>query len=128
MITSLYAALLAALFLWLSIQVILYRRKNRISLGDSGDKGMLKRMRAQANCAEYAPFALVLMTLAELQGASAAILHLIGALLAVGRFMHGYGFSARPPIMALRVYGMILTLISMMVSIVVLLALFFFGA
>lgn len=128
MITALYAAALAALFLWLSIAVIRYRRHHKIGLGDSGDKGLLKRMRAQANCAEYAPLGIVLLLLVELQGAPWWLVHLTGLTLLVGRLAHGYGFSARPPIMALRVNGMLLTMASYIIAIISLVVLFFFPA
>ena len=61
MITGLYGALIALVFLALSARVIMYRRANQLGLGDHGDKSLMKRMRAQANCAEYAPFGLLLM-------------------------------------------------------------------
>lgn len=110
-ITSLYGGALAVLFLVLSARVIMYRRRNKISLGDGGDKGLLKRMRAQANCAEYAPFGVLLLLLCELQSTPPIALHLLGLTLLIGRLLHGYGFSARPPSMNLRVLGMTLTLL-----------------
>lgn len=120
MITALYAIPLAVLFLTLSARVITYRRANQIGLGDQGDKSLMKRMRAQANCAEYVPFGLLLMALVELNGAPAIVVHLIGIVLLIGRVAHGYGFSASPPRMSLRVRGMMLTLGSYVLAIVTL--------
>ncbi len=117
MITPLYAAALTLVFIALSARVILYRRANQIGLGDQGDKGLLKRIRAQGNCAEYAPMGVLLMLLVELQNAQHIWLHGIGTLLLAGRLLHAVGFSARPPIMALRVWGMILTLLSFLMAI-----------
>jgi len=74
-ITPLYAGCIALVFIALSARVILYRRRNLISLGDAGDKSLLKRMRAQANCAEYAPIGLILLALTELQGAPGSVIH-----------------------------------------------------
>ena len=125
MITALYAAPIAALFIALSIRIIVYRRTHKLGLGDAGDKSLMKRMRAQANCAEYAPFALVLMLLVELQDAPAPVVHAIGALLLLGRVLHGYGFSTSPPMMTLRVTGTALTLLSYIVAIIALLVLGF---
>ena len=59
------------------------------------------------NFAEYVPLALILMALAELQGQPGWIIHLIGALLAVGRLAHAYGVSQAPQILKLRVLGMV---------------------
>ncbi len=115
-ITSLYASLIALMFLWLSARVITYRRRNAISLGDSGDKSLLKRMRAQANCAEYAPIGLILLALIELSDAPAIGVHVLGALLLAGRFLHGWGFSASPPVFLARVMGTALTLIMIAIS------------
>ena len=117
MITGVYASLIALIFITLSIRVITYRRSKRLGLGDQGDKSLLKRMRAQANCAEYAPFGLLLMLMVELHGPASSTLHLIGGLLLAGRLAHGYGFSASPPKMILRQGGMMLTFASYLVSI-----------
>jgi len=127
MITSLYAIPIAIIYLILSARVIVYRRGNKIGLGDGGDKSLLKRVRAQANCAEYAPFGLLLMLLVELGSGNVFVLHLIGLLLLAGRAVHGFGFSASPPIMRMRVGGMMLTFTSILVSIVSLVALALFA-
>ncbi|MEL6509762.1 MAG: MAPEG family protein [Pseudomonadota bacterium] len=108
-ITALYAGLIALLFMVLSFRVIGYRRSNQIGLGDAGDKSLLKRMRAQANCAEYAPIGLILLALVEAQGTPGWVVHGLGLMLLAGRLAHGYGFSASPPVMNLRVGGMLLT-------------------
>lgn len=69
-VTPLYAAALTALFISLSLRVIALRRSGRVSLGDAGDPALLARIRAQGNCAEYAPLGIVLLLLAELAGAA----------------------------------------------------------
>ena len=92
-ITGLYAAALAFLFVVLSTRVIMFRRANKVSLGDGGDEVLLARVRAQGNFAEYAPFGLLLILIAELQGTSPFWLHLCGGLLLVGRIMQGVNFS-----------------------------------
>ncbi len=110
-VTSLYAALLAFLFLALSWYVIMYRRANMISLGDNDDKALRKRMRAQANFVEYTPIGLVLLMLTEAQGAPGFALHLLGLSLLVGRVLHAVGFASTPPKIILRQIGMVLTLL-----------------
>ena len=104
------------MFLALSLRVIVYRRKNRISLGHHNDNSLLKRMRAQANFAEYAPYGLVLLALIELSGAPGVALHVLGGMLFAGRALHGWGFSASPPIMNARVLGTVLTLSMLLLS------------
>jgi len=115
-VTPLYAGLLTLVYLVLSARVIRYRRANIISLGDRDDKALLKRARAHANLIEYAPLGLILMLLAELQGAPATAVHLMGLALLLGRVMHAVGLSQTPQIMVLRVGGMILTLTMLLLS------------
>ena len=111
-ISPIYAALTAFIFLGLSWRVIQYRRANIISLGDKGDKNLLKRMRAQANCAEYAPVALLVLLMTELAGAPAVAVHLMGVAIVLGRVLHAYGFSSTPQIIILRQIGILLNLLA----------------
>ncbi|MEM6308431.1 MAG: MAPEG family protein [Pseudomonadota bacterium] len=109
-ITAVYASLTALVFLVLSIRVITYRRANRYDLGDADDRKLLKRIRAQGNCAEYAPFGLLLLAIAELQTASPLILHVLGLMLVFGRILHALALSLRRQDFRLRIAGMLLTL------------------
>jgi uncharacterized protein len=108
-VAPLYAAPMVALFMALSARVIIYRRGNRIPLGDAGDRALLLRIRAQANCAEYMPFGLLLLTMAELSGAALPGLHLAGLSLIVGRMVHALHLSYLPTRYNMRVVGIILT-------------------
>ncbi len=108
-ITAFYAAILALLFVWLSRNVIAARRRQRVPLGDGGHPDLLRRMRAQANFAEYVPFALVLTAFAEIQGLFPVLVHGLGLTLLVGRCLHAYGVSRTPENFRFRVTGMALT-------------------
>jgi uncharacterized protein len=109
-VTPIYAAAVTALFLLLSGRVIAFRRANRVAFGDGGDAELQRRVRAQGNCAEYAPLGILLLLMAELQGAPAGLLHMLGLTLLAGRLCHGYGISLRPRNIVLRTAGMGLTL------------------
>lgn len=109
-ITALYAALLAPLFLLLAVRVIRQRRGARVAIGDGGDKLLLRRMRVHANFAEYVPFALVLMGLAESLAAHPLVLHAAGAALVVARILHAVGVSQTKENFKLRISGMVGTL------------------
>lgn len=109
-ITAVYAALIAGVFLALSRRVIMIRRGDRVAIGDAGNARLLRAMRAHANCAEYAPFGLILIGLAETLAAPALILHALGLALLGGRVVHAYGLSQEPEDLRLRVTGMALTL------------------
>ena len=108
-ITAFYAAILALLFVWLSRNVIAARRRQRVPLGDGGHPDLLRRIRAQGNFAEYAPFALVLMAFGEIQGLYPILVHALGLALLVGRCLHAYGVSRTPENFRFRVTGMALT-------------------
>ena len=108
-ITALAAALLAPLYIYLTLQVISQRRGAKVAIGDGGDKTLLRRMRVQANFAENVPFALILMGLAESLRASQLALYIIGGCLVVGRLSHAFGVSQHQETFAFRVSGMVLT-------------------
>ena len=124
-ITPLYAAMVGLLFLALSLNVIRIRFKHRVSVGDGGAKEVVKAMRVQANCAEYAPLTLLLMTLSELQGAPGWLLHGLGLCLLAGRVAHAYGFGRTPQVVGLRQWGMYLTFIGLLTASLSCLALLF---
>ena len=108
-VTALYAALLALLFVLLSRNVIVVRRRRRVALGVEGDPELLRRVRAQGNFVEYAPLALVLMALAEIQGLMPLLVHALGLSLLMGRSLHAFGVSRSPEDFRFRVSGMALT-------------------
>lgn len=109
-LTALYSCLLAALFLVLSVRVIARRRAGRVSLGVGGDPDLERAVRVHANFAEYVPFALFLLLLAELNHNPAWLLHLVGIALLVGRVSHAVALSRRPQDLRLRVVGVGCTL------------------
>jgi uncharacterized protein len=119
--TGLYAAALTLLYLFLTARVIIFRRTNRINLGDGNDEEMLRRMRAHGNFAEYAPLGVMLLGIAELQGWSILALHLVGAMLLAGRLIHGLNFTLSLKSMPLRTGGMALTLLALAVGAVLVL-------
>ena len=114
-VTPLYAAALTALFITLSLRVILLRRSGRVSLGDAGNPALLVRIRAQGNCAEYAPLGIVLLLLAELAGAAPALLHLSGLVLLAGRISHAWALSGLGRLGA-RTIGMLMTFTALALS------------
>jgi hypothetical protein len=105
-ITAFYAGLLAPLFIVLAVMVIRARRGAGVSIGDGGNTLLLRRMRVHANFAEYVPFALLLMALAESLGASRWLLHASGIVLVAARMVHAAGVSRMHENPALRVAGM----------------------
>lgn len=109
-ITATYAALLAFLFVALSIRVIRSRRGASVAIGDGGNAILLRRMRVQANFAEYVPLALILLGLAESLRSPSLLLHAAGIVLVGARLVHAVGVSRPDEDFRLRVAGMTGTL------------------
>jgi hypothetical protein len=122
-ITAFYGALLALFFVFLSFRVIGWRRVKQVELGHGDDSQLLRRMRVHANFAEYVPFALLLMAMAESMTAPRPIIHLAGLILIAGRIMHAYGLSQTPHILRYRIGGMMLTFTALGLSAIVCLTL-----
>ncbi len=114
-ITPLYAGILALLFFVLSIRVIKMRGTG-ISLGDGGNPIMLRRIRGHANFAEYVPFILLMMGFLEVSHFPAYLLHGIGAVLVVGRLLHGFALSFTEKFFLGRFLGTVLTFTALNVS------------
>lgn len=93
MITSLYASLLAILFLILSIHVIKARRHYQVALGHSQEDELQKRIRAQGNFIEYTPLFLIMLLLAELNQLYTIAIHTFGIAFLLGRILHSYGLT-----------------------------------
>lgn len=108
-VTSLYAAVLAVLYLALTFRVIGGRRAKRIDMGAGDDRLFERHVRAHANFAEYAPFGLLLLLLLELQGWPGWLLHILGLALLAGRAAHAWSFSAAGLRLRSRTVGMTLT-------------------
>ena len=89
MACALYAALLALIQVALTFNIVRMRYAQGVSLGtDKGDGDLLRGVRAHANFTEIVPIALILILLAELQGAPLWCIHSLGMMLVAGRFLH----------------------------------------
>lgn len=108
-ITALYAALLAIFLVVLGGLVVRMRIKERIAIGDGGNKAMLAAIRVHANAVENIPIALLLMLLLEMNGGSIWWLHAFGEALIVGRLMHAFGLFQKKNINYWRQLGMVIT-------------------
>ena len=122
-ITAIYAALLTPLFILLSLRVIAARRVAQSAIGDGNSKLLLRRMRVQANFAEYVPLALLLMALAESMHGPGWLLHALGLGLLAARVVHAYGVSQEDENFRFRIFGVGLTFTVLSVAAVACLAL-----
>jgi uncharacterized protein len=106
-VTFTVAALFALMMFGLGMAVTLKRRSLAAPHGDAGDGGLLRRVRAHGNFAEFAPFALLLLALVEQAGAKPTFLYVLAVLIVLGRLLHAVGTYRRSTIG--RALGMVLT-------------------
>ena len=106
---ALWTGLHLPLLIVLSVLVVLRRRAHQVGIGDGGVPDLLRASRAFGNAAEYIPAALVALVLLALVGASAAVVHGVGATLLAGRLMHAVGLSRSSGASLPRMLGMVLT-------------------
>ena len=93
-VTLAAAAALGLLNMWLGWRVGQFRGKLKVSVGDGGHEPLLRRMRAQANFIENAPFVLILLGALELSGANGTGLALIAAIFILARISHAIGMDS----------------------------------
>lgn len=90
MIVSLFAGLLALVFVFLSVNVVRIRKREHIALGETGIAELQRAVRAHANFAEYTPLFLILFGLAEHNGLNSYVLYLVGTIFLLGRVSHAF--------------------------------------
>lgn len=115
-ILPIYAALLAALFVYLSIRTVRARRQLRIGLGHAENPVLLRAVRVHGNFAEYVPFALFMIFLVESSGAGPWTVHALCLALLVARLSHAYGVSQPREDLRFRVFGVATTFSVLLVS------------
>lgn len=109
-VTLCSAAAAAILSIWLMLRIGQVRRSAKVIHGDGGNPLLMRRMRAQLNFVESAPFVLALIAAIEIAGAGAPWLPFVAAAYFVGRILHGFGMDAEAGGKA-RMIGTILTLL-----------------
>ena len=111
--TALYALPLAVLGLVLWFRVTIFRSNLSVSIGDSGNSQLLLRIRQHGNFIEWVPMVLVLMVIAEGNGAPAFWLNLSGIFILLGRLIHPFGLKENNASHPLRYVGNVCSLIAL---------------
>jgi len=106
-ITPFFAAVLALIYIGLSLNVVRYRIDNRLSSGSGGDAHVEMAIRAHANFIEYVPLALLLMWFIESLTLSGNLVFWLGAVLVVARTAHAFGMFYPKQLLVLRQLGAI---------------------
>ena len=104
------AAMFGLLALWLAVRCGRARLKAKVGHGDGGNPLLARRMRAQLNFVETAPFVLALIVLIELAGRGGMWLHL---LFVFARILHGVGMDAEKGGLP-RQIGVIVTMLTLL--------------
>ena len=115
-----YVALSTFILIKLSINVILERRKNKVSFGDDGNRALMRRIRAQGNFIEYTPIFLISLIGIEWIGYDKNIpyylifVHSLGMIFIVGRILHTISLYQKK--ISFRRIGMRITFYSLIVN------------
>ncbi|UAB77697.1 MAPEG family protein [Erythrobacter sp. SCSIO 43205] len=104
------AAAAAILNIWLMLRVGAVRQAEKISVGDMDNENLIRRMRAQANFVENAPFVLILIAAIELSGRGEPWLAWVAGAFIIGRVAHAFGMDGG----SMQIGRMIGTLVSML--------------
>jgi uncharacterized membrane protein YecN with MAPEG domain len=121
-ITGVFAAVIGILLLVLSAQVSRFRLKYKKDLGVTDDRDFEVAVRAQANLVEYAPTALIMLAIAELNGVPGGFIYWTGMALVTGRILHAWGMiQGRGKSHWARLAGILLTWLVILVAAVLLL-------
>ncbi|MEO1551715.1 MAG: MAPEG family protein [Pseudomonadota bacterium] len=110
---ALFAGLNALIFLALTANVIRYRGKHDLALGDGGHEEVTMAIRGQGNAAEQMPMGLILLGIMAGMGTPAWVIGLVGAIFTLGRALHAVHFTFRAGGLATRAGGMLLTLLAL---------------
>jgi len=110
-VTGLYAGLLALLLVALAARISLQRSKLNVGLGHGNDPQLARDIRVHGNAVEWILPMLLLLLVAELDGASKTFLHVCGATFVVSRLVHAIGLSRTSKGSTPRFWGMAGTLL-----------------
>ncbi|PCH94895.1 MAG: glutathione S-transferase [Rhodobacteraceae bacterium] len=89
---GLYTGLLGLIFTWQLVNISKVRMKEGVFMGDKGNVRVIRAMRGQANFVENVPLILIMLMIMAAAGTPILLIHALGVVLVIGRFLHGYHF------------------------------------
>jgi uncharacterized membrane protein YecN with MAPEG domain len=109
-----WVALFTGLNLWivlvLAVVVVRGRIQHKVTLGDGGNPGLLRAIRAHGNAIEYVPAGMLgLALLAFLEAPPILAVQILGAMFTLGRLLHAFGLSRIEGVSVGRGLGSMLT-------------------
>lgn len=90
MLTFIYTSLFSLGLAYLFLQVVKYRRKDKVTFGDGGSDMVIRARSIHSNYVETVPFILLLMFLMETSGYPAWLIHIFGLGMIASRGFHFY--------------------------------------
>jgi uncharacterized membrane protein YecN with MAPEG domain len=115
-ITAIYAGILALMLAMLGILVVKNRYRARVGLFDGGDEQLGQAIRVHGNFAEYVPMALLVMAFAKAGGSPPWLIHRMGVVLVIGKLLHAHGLYHDRGVSKCRKYGVIATVLVLVVG------------
>lgn len=116
MITLTYGGVLGIVYIYLSWNVAMGRKRAGAGLGHGGDEALQRDIRIHGNFAEYVPFALLLIGMLEAAHGPALLIRWLGGMLVVARLLHIWGLRQSAGTSFGRVSGAILTWLTILVA------------
>lgn len=104
------AAAMGMLAIWLMIRVGRVRAQAKIMHGDGGNPVLMRRMRAQMNFVETAPFIFALILLIDMAGKGGQWLPYVAGIYVIGRVLHALGMDSEE-VTKLRMAGVTATML-----------------
>lgn len=107
------AAALGIVAMWLMMRVGQIRAREKIPHGDGGNMPLIRRMRAQLNFVETAPFIFALIALIELTGKGGQWLAYVAGIYVLGRVSHAIGMDSET-VSKPRMIGVMITMLTLL--------------
>ena len=120
-VISFYAAILTIIYLYLTLQVVKMRWKERIAVGVGNSEALLRVVSVHNNFSQYTPFFLLLLLIAAFNQMSIVLLNILGASFTIGRIIHLVGVRQLKEKLLWRQIGMVLSLGSLLTAAIYLL-------
>lgn len=124
MTTYLYTALLGILYFIISLIVIKARGTHKISLGSGDSNEIIHLVSAHSNFSSYTPFFLFSLYLLEIAKVNFIILHTLGFVFLLGRFIHFLTMKNQEKTFKFRKTGMMMTLWPLIINSILLMFIF----
>jgi uncharacterized membrane protein YecN with MAPEG domain len=92
-VSAVFAGVVALLMLFLAYRVSMFRLKHKQGMGHNDNPDFEAAVRSHANLAEYAPIALILLVVGELNGVNSQLIYWVGLIFVGGRVLHAWGMA-----------------------------------